>query len=212
VRGCDIDAWHADTPHKVIFCHDDRTGSYSAPPKRAARYLREHITPEARGRLGALQHIGTDVDTVKVAWHDLANTMKAVVLPARARCLGGCRPLIPLNTVYYIPVAENDAHLLAAYFNSLPVRVFARAIAERAKDAHFRFFACTIGKLPLPAAWRTRSAGALTGLSRQAHTAGAIDDAAQHELDRIVADNFGLSAAAMNAFRRFDQWLKGEAE
>jgi hypothetical protein len=158
-----------------------------------------------------LQHVGTDVDTVKVAWHDLANTMKAVVLPARARCLGGCRPLIPLNTVYYIPVAQDEAHLLAAYFNSLPVRVFARAIAERAKDAHFRFFACTVGKLPLPANWRTRSASVLHELSRHAHTTGAIDGAAQHELDAIIAENFGLSAAAMSALRGFDQWLKGEA-
>jgi hypothetical protein len=148
----------------------------------------------------------------RVAWHDLANTLKAVVLPGQASCLGTPRPIVPLNTAYYIALPEADAHLLAAYFNSLPLRVFARAIAERAKDAHFRFFACTVALLPLPLAWRSTHAGALSELSRTCHADGAITAAVQQQLDELIANAYGLSTAAMSALRRFDQWLRGENE
>ncbi len=212
VRGSDIEAWHAGLNHKVIFCHDDDRGTYSPPPKRLARYLREHDVIDGRGRLGALQHAGTAGVTTRLAWHDLASTLKAVVLPATARCHGQDRAVIPLNTVYYIALPEDTAHVLAAYFNSLPMRVFARAIAERAKDAHFRFFACTVGMLPLPAPWRSSNANALRELSAAAHTSHHITADAQEQLDEMVGAAFGLNASAMHALRRFDQWLKGELE
>ena len=41
------------------------------------------------------------------------------MLPSRTTYLGGCRAIVPLNTVYYIAAADPDAHVLAAYFNFL---------------------------------------------------------------------------------------------
>jgi hypothetical protein len=209
VRGADIHAWRFDARHQVIFCHDDVSGNYSLPPRRLARYLKEHEVRDAKGRFGALQHVSAR-PTTRLAWHDLANTLKAVVLPGAAPCHGQPRPLVPLNTVYFIALPDEEAHLLAAYFNSLPVRVFARAIAERAKDAHFRFFACTIGMLPLPACWRSVHADELRRLSRSAHAAGHIDEDAQKSLDELIGAAYGLTASAIHALRRFDRWLRGE--
>ena len=208
-RGCDIAAWRAQVQQKIIACHDDETGSYHVPPRRVLRYLRAHSRPDSRGRFGALQHVGSIGSTYRVAWHDLANTLKAVVLPPTADCLGRARPLILLNTVYYIPAEEAEAHVLAAYFNSLPVRVFARAIAERAKDAHFRFFACTIGMLPLPLSWRTTELTRFADISREAHARGTIEESQQQQLDELVGRAYGLGTTAMLALRRFDAWLKG---
>jgi hypothetical protein len=209
VRGADIHAWRFDARHQIIFCHDDVTGNYSLPPRRLARYLQQREIRDARGRFGALQHVSARA-TTRLAWHDLANTLKAVVLPGAAPCHGQPRPLVLLNTVYFIALPDEEAHLLAAYFNSLPVRVFARAIAERAKDAHFRFFACTIGMLPLPAAWRSVHADELCQLSRSAHAAGHIDEDAQKSMDELIGAAYGLNGSAMHALRRFDRWLRGE--
>ena len=210
VRGADIRAWAASPQHKVIFCHRDDSGSYAPPPRRTQRYLLKHAAllgvSEARGRIGALQHVDADTVRHKIAWHDLAQTLNAVVLPARAHCLGAQRPLIPLNTVYFIAADPQQAHLLAACFNSLPLRVFARAIAERAKDAHFRFFAGTVGRLPLPRAFLAE----LVRLSEHAHTEGFIDDAGQRELDELVARAFRLDRAGLQALRSFDAFLRGE--
>jgi hypothetical protein len=212
VRGSNIDAWSAQLGHRIIFCHRDDTGAYQPPPRRTARYLREHRVTDSKGRLGALQHAAPATELARVAWHDLANTLKAVMLPARTACLGSMRPVVALNTVYYVTLPEPHAHVLTAYFNSLPVRVFARAIAERAKDAHFRFFACTIGQLPLPNEWRTTHADLLREISVDAHHRGAISADAQHQLDAIVASAFGLSDTALTALRRFDEWLRGETQ
>jgi hypothetical protein len=209
VRGSGIRAWSADLGEHLIFCHDDH-GVYRSPPRRVSRYLHEHTGADARGRIGALQHVGNDVGTCKLAWHDLAGTLKAVVLPAHASCLGTQRPLIPLNTVYYIPASDADAHLLAAYFNSLPFRVFARCVAERAKDSHFRFFACTVALLPLPSHFRQYRADELRDLSRAAHAAGALPRCEQSRLDHLVAAAYGLTNASFHALSRFDRWLNGD--
>jgi hypothetical protein len=112
--------------------------------------------------------------------------------------------------VYFIAVAgEPEAHVLAALLNSLPLRTFARAIAERAKDARFRFFAWTVGMLPLPRAWRRGPlADALRAIAADAHRAGGIAPDAQTALDRRVAEAYGLDAGDLAALQEFDEWLR----
>jgi hypothetical protein len=134
-----------------------------------------------------------------LAWHDLASTLEAVVLPAN---------IVPINTVYFIQADEERAHLLAAYLNSRPLRTFARALAERAKDAHFRFFAWTVSLLPLPTHWQTFEAGRLCELSQVGHALGALDTIQQNELDEIIARAFGLSRSDVRALESFDAWLR----
>lgn len=105
------------------------------------------------------------------------------------------------------------ALLLAARFNSLPVRTFARAIAERAKGARFRFQAWTMALVPLPPGWAaSRAAKTLLRISRDAHGAGAITPARQRDLDLAVAGLYGLESRDMEALAEFDRWLRGQAE
>jgi hypothetical protein len=215
VRGADVSAWRYRTPCQVIWVHGE-DGRVAAAPRRLAGYLRRH-----EGRLaardgdnstsGTLFRVSAACLGAKLAWHDLAETLNAVAIPARVRSpLGFEAPVIPLNTVYFIPCPDLDrARILAALFNSLPVRTFARAIAERAKDARFRFFAWTIAVLPLPAGWdRAAVAGPLLTISRAAHAAEGIEPAAQAGLDRLVGAAYGLTDADMEALAAFDDWLR----
>jgi hypothetical protein len=181
VRGADIDAWCFRSPRSVIWTHGDDGRATASCGPRLRRYLERHAEALARRTgaramaPGAIYRVSADTLANKVAWHDLAPTLRAVALPGRVRSgLGETGPLVPLNTVYFIPFTSPDrAHVLAAILNSTPVRTFARAIAERAKDARFRFFAWTIGALPLPGSWDVGPAAArLLDLSRRAHLAG----------------------------------------
>jgi hypothetical protein len=219
VRGSDVGAWHYSAGGHTLWTHDDRTAAPTPPPPRTARYLARH-DKALRARsgwrstlpLGALFRATPGTVGPKVAWQDLAATLEAVALPAHVRGPAGRDvPLIPLNTVYFIPTASAErALLLAALFNSLPLRTFARAIAERAKDARFRFFAWTVALLPLPLGWEQGiAAPALLRLSREAHEQGGLDAENELRLNRIVASLYGLLADDLEALERFDRWLRG---
>lgn len=188
-RGSDVRAWSFEQSRWLLCRNGDRHERFP----RLLRYLQHH------------DKTLSDVPKVKpaasaVAWHDLASNLNAVVLPP---------DVVALNTVYYIGAEDPCAHLLCAYFNSLPVRVFARAIAERAKDAHFRFFAWTISMLPLPADWKVSDADGLTRLSRIAHEAKGVTEEQQAELDALIGSRFGLSRSDLKTLARFDAWLRG---
>jgi hypothetical protein len=218
VRGADVDAFRYRAGAHVVWCHDER-GSLRPPPPRMERYLLRHRQAlEARpgwrpGRpLGSIFRLSPDTLLPKVAWHDLSDTLRGVALPARVESGGAMLELIPLNTVYFVPVQdERDALLLAAIMNSLPASIFVRAIAERAKDARFRFFAWTVACLPLPADWREHPASRdLVGISRAAHAREGLDPAARRQLDRAAAALYRLDATMLDPLHRFDRWLRGE--
>lgn len=220
LRGSDIEAWNYRVRSHVIWIHAD-DGTASAAPPRLRRYLARHdAVLRARSSLppgapvGSLFRVSTAALGNKVAWHDLAETLHAVALPAALRSsLGETQPIIPLNTVYYVPTAGgDDAFLLAAYLNAGPVRTFARAIAERAKDARFRFFAWTVAALPLPAHWQQgKGALRMIELSRRAHVEGGITGDAASELDALVSRAYGLGEDDVAALATFDSWLTGVA-
>ena len=219
VRGADIDAFRYEVSGHVVWCHDAEVGP--APPgPRLAGFLRRHedrLAGRAGYRaglpLGVLFRLSEDTLGPKVAWHDLSDTLRAVALPATVPFDGRPRELVPLNTVYFLPTMDRDASLLmAGILNSLPVRCFARAVAERAKDARFRFFAWTVSALPLPGGWRTaRPAAAIARLSAAAHEDGGIDPAGQDRLDRAVGALYGLEPEQLDTLGRFDAWLRGES-
>ncbi len=218
VRGADIDAFRYRTEGSVAWCHDGKAEAACAPP-RLEKYLTGHRARlEARAGwregvpLGAVFRLSAETLGPKVAWHDLSDTLRAVALPATVRVEGTDRELVPLNTVYFLPTPDHEqAVLMAGLLNSLPVRTMARALAERAKDARFRFFAWTISSLPLPMAWSETEAAAEIGeISRTAHRDGGLDPAAAGRLDRAAARLYGLSTADLQALQRFDAWLRGE--
>ena len=76
--------------------------------------------------------------------------------------------------------------------------------------AHFRFFAWTIGVLPMPADWREGArAQRLLELSERAHERGAITRDEQMALDDMVCDAYALSHEQRAAIRELDSWFNG---
>jgi len=213
LRGTDIRAFSAEPVRHMLWARcNDACGAASLP--RLQRYLRRHrdALKQDDASLGTVHRVSRDTFSHKVVWSDLAADLRAAAAPAAAHVVGAGRAaLVPLNTVYFVPLADERAALiLAAYLNSLPVRTLARAIAERAKDAHFRFFAWCISVLPLPRDWQYGAhADALLRISRAAHAAHSIDARARDELDRVVADAFALTTAQLQAIARQDAWLSG---
>lgn len=213
LRGTDIQPWCATVSRHVVWSplNDDRL---AVPPPRLAAYLKRHTRTldQRAGRAGTLQRLSAGMFGNKVVWSDLASDLRAAAVPASVRTVTGLElPAVPLNTAYFIAVScPGEALLLAGILNSLPVRTFARAIAERAKDAHFRFFAWTIAMIPLPHGWHAgHIADRVTALSREAHARGCMHADARAELDGLIADAYGLSADDVRHIARFDAWLCG---
>lgn len=223
LRGADVHAWRASPSGRVVWTGADksmpRTGRVVLPGHpRLDKYLARHEAAlRARtgvgtgGAIGAVMRVSVATLGHKVVWRDIAETLHAAIVPDRVKGDdGGSVPVIPLNTVYFVSVPDHDtALLLAAYLNSLPLRVLARAAAERAKDAHFRFFAWTVGMLPLPADWTSNSAHELRGIAIAAHEVGGIAPVQQARLDALVARAYGLDDQDVAALLQFDAWLSG---
>lgn len=215
LRGAGVEAWRFRPDGFVVWSYD-QDGRYHEPTPRLEAYLARHATRLGRRSGGAgsgatLYRVSRDALGPRVVWHDLADRLKAVAVPATVRTpFGRSAPVVPLNTVYFIPVGDDaEAGFLAALLNSLPVRCFVRAIAERAKDARFRFFAWTVAVLPLPGMAPRELTERMVRIAADAHAAGAIDDDAQEELDSTVAALYRLDDAAVAAIRSFDDWLSG---
>lgn len=219
VRGADLAAWRYSARGHILFLHDDETAAPRPAPPRTARYLARHET-ELRARSGSgeatapgtLFRLAPDSLGAKVAWKDIAATLEAVAVPARVRGLDGEPvPVVPLNTVYFVSTAsDEEAMRLAALLNSLPVRTFARAIAERAKDARFRFLAWTVALIPIPEGWdRSAEAIEMAAIARTAHHRGTITPEEAAALDRLAARCYGLDSDDLDALSDFDRWLRG---
>ncbi|HWS71849.1 MAG TPA: hypothetical protein VN605_07020, partial [Thermoanaerobaculia bacterium] len=142
------------------------------------------------------EHVG-----IKVAWKDLARGLTAAVLPDVCNVDGHAVPLIPNQTLYSIDAASFDeAYALAALLNSTIADALLVSVAERAKDAYFRYFGRTVARLPLPeverggAAWER-----LVRLARRAQH--GID--VMRELDAIVARQYGVTDSELATLRTF---------
>jgi hypothetical protein len=185
VRGRDVRRWSSGDPAWMLW----------PPPRgfrRGQRWLERFAA--ARGvpvdalRLSYVrpEHLG-----IKVVWKDLSRGICAAVLPDARMVHGRAVPIVPNQTLYALDAATMDeAHVLAAALNSTIVGALAVAVAERAKDCYFRYFGRTIARIPLPpidpasAAW----ARLLRCARRAARDASAAD-----EIDRIVAELYGVS-------------------
>lgn len=209
LRGADIRAWHCTSERHVLWLYDEHLRLRAPPPRLVGRYLERHArqldTRASNASTGRLFRISGGLLESMVLWRDLAPRLDAVALPRAAD-----RP-VPLNSVYFVALGRDDdaAFTLTAYLNSLPMRVFARAIAERAKDAFFRFFAWTVAVLPLPGDWHGTLAGELCRLARDAHEAGGMDAESAVRLDALVARSYGLGEDDLRALTEFDAWLSG---
>jgi hypothetical protein len=143
------------------------------------------------------EHVG-----IKVAWKDVSRGMQAAVLPDTVEIAGRPYPLVANQTLYTLDaVSLDEAYVLAAVLNSTVADALILATAERAKDAHFRYFGRTVGRIPLPRLapdvlqWES-----LVRLSRRAHLGAANLD---HEIDGVVAWLYGIDGEELAILRSF---------
>jgi hypothetical protein len=188
LRGRDLLPWNARTSVWLLWTHGADGSPLPALPGPLAERLQPHL---ARLRRRAdfrddppwqLFRTALALAPHRVCWADLGRRLAAVVPPADT---------VPLNTVYGIATrASDEAHALAALFNSRWYTALARLRADPARGGFRRFNAGVMRELPVPPAG-TQVWARLTAMGRSRET----DDAA-------VAELLGLDAADRRALDR----------
>jgi len=188
LRGRDLRPWCARTVVWLLWTHGEGGGPLPVLPRPLAERLQPHLGRLRRradyrdGPAWRLFRTALALAPHRVCWADLARRLAAVVPPVE---------VVPLNTVYGIATrAADEAHALAALFNSRWYTALARLRADPARGGFRRFNARVIRELPIPPAGAQIWAR-LAALGRSAET----DDAA-------VADLLGLDAADRRALDR----------
>jgi methylase of polypeptide subunit release factors len=191
VRGRDLQRWSVTASQWMLW---PPRGGWAKPP-RWVRTLAERRGLEPSDlRLSFVrpEHVG-----IKVAWKDLSRGMAAAVLPDVVHIHESAFPLVPNQTLYAIDaVSLDEAYVIAAMLNSIVGDALLLSVAERAKDAHYRYFGRTVAALPWPnpaAEWDK-----LVRLSRRAHR-----DARAAGLDEVVARLYGVSSEELATLQRF---------
>ncbi len=174
IRGSDLASFEFHTPQNIVFTHD-----WNAPlkpltslPPLANQWFSKHIdilsSRKSIGRKPVYSIFGASphLKSMKVVWRDISKNLEA--------CFINDINVIPLNTVYYIPVpSENIGYLLSAYLNSNKVRDFCRNTAEHAQNDYRRYFAWVIEKIPwifTSDSYDSKHISELIRLSKLAHT------------------------------------------
>ncbi len=195
VRGRDLKRWSAEASVWMLWPPPD---AWRKPPRWMQHFADSRGVEAASLRLSFVrpEHVG-----IKVAWKDVSRGMCAAVLPESVEHQGRSFPLVPNQTLYSIDaVSIDEAHVICALLNSAIADALLLSTAERAKDAHFRFFGRTVGRMPLPhvgpevAQWP-----ALLRVARQARRGAAPGP----ELDRLAASLYGVSDAELEILRGF---------
>ena len=139
------------------------------------------------------EHVG-----IKVAWKDLSRGMAAAVMPDVVQLENQSFPLVPNQTLYSIDaVSLDEAHAIAAILNSTIAGALLVAVAERAKDAHYRYFGRTVAAMP----WGGMGSHAdeLARLSRRAHRGADVT----REIDEAVATCYDVTPDELGVLREF---------
>jgi len=162
IRGRVIHAWGYSVREAIIWTHNDATAQpLQRLPDRAAKYFSRHeISETLRKRqdyksslpLWSVFRADPRKLTPKVCWKRLANEMQATPMnrDIHSPAIGTARA-ITIHTAYLIPTKTFDeAILLAAVFNSIPLRAFIMSFALRARGGYFEHFSWTVGLTPVP--------------------------------------------------------------
>lgn len=192
VRGRDLRRWTVTASSWMLW--PPRDGWKKAPRWLEKLGASRGVDPrELRLSFVRPEHVG-----IKVAWKDLSRGMAAAVLPDVVHVGEQAYPLVPNQTLYSLDAATLDeAYALAAILNSTIAGALLVSVAERAKDAHYRFFGRTVASLPLPGFGAELER--LVRLSRRAHRGLDV----QEELDAAVARLYGVSAGELAVLRAF---------
>ncbi|HJW95740.1 MAG TPA: N-6 DNA methylase [Thermoanaerobaculia bacterium] len=189
VRGRDVRRWTASDSVFMLWPPAD---GWKTPP----RWLEE--LAEVRGVdpvAFRLAYVKPEHAGIKVVWKDLSRGMSAAVLPEAVNVDGRAVPLVPNQTLYSIDTASlNEAYAIAALLNSTVADALLLCIAERAKDAHFRYFGRTVARIPLPRVPQDSEAWArLVRAGRRA----------EHEVDDVVSSLYGVTTDELDVLRRY---------
>lgn len=195
VRGRDLARWSAEASLWMLW---PPAGGWEKPPQWLERFAKSRGVAAESLRLSFVrpEHIG-----IKVAWKDVSRGMCAAVLPESVLCDGHEFPLVPNQTLYSIDaVSTDEAHVICAIFNSTIAGALLLATAERAKDAHFRFFGRTVGRMPMPRV--APDVAKWPALLRLARRAGRGADVGA-EVDGVAAELYGVSEHELRVLRAF---------
>jgi hypothetical protein len=190
VRGRDVQRWSVAESHWMLWPPRD---GWQQPPRWLQRLaeLRAMEPDDFRLSFVRPEHVG-----IKVAWKDLSRGVAATVLPDVVHIGASAFPLVPNQTLYAIDaVSLDEASAIAAVLNSTVAGALLVCVAERAKDAHYRYFGRTIAALPYPHASDPR----LVRLARRAQRRAPVHD----ELDAVVARAYGVSDSELATLREF---------
>ncbi|MEO8378680.1 MAG: N-6 DNA methylase [Acidobacteriota bacterium] len=192
VRGRDLRRWSATISQWMLW--PPRQG-WRNPPRWLEKLAAARQVDPRDFRLAFVkpEHVG-----IKVAWKDLSRGMAAAVLPDVVHIGEQAFPLVPNQTLYCMDaVSLDEAYVLAAILNSVVAGALLVSVAERAKDAHYRYFGRTVAALPFadPASGWDR----LVRLSRRAHRGAAVAE----EIDALVAQLYGVTPAELEILRAF---------
>lgn len=195
VRGRDVRRWSAAMTQWMLW---PPPAGWREPPPWLIDFASARGVDPAIFRLSYVrpEHVG-----IKVAWKDLARGMSAAVLPDVVHANGHAVPVVPNQTLYSIDcVSLDEAYGMAALLNSTIVDALLLAVAERAKDAHYRYFGRTVARVPMPrlddesAQWRV-----LVRASRHAHQGADVNG----DVDAVVASMYGVSAPELRTLQAF---------
>jgi hypothetical protein len=192
VRGRDLQRWSVTESQWMLW---PPRGGWRDVPKWLAKLAaaREMKPNDFRLSFVRPEHVG-----IKVAWKDLSRGVAAAVLPDVVYVNEMPFALVPNQTLYSIDaVSLDDAYTIAAILNSTVAGALLVSVAERAKDAHYRYFGRTVAALPWPA-MRSESE-MLVRLSRRAHRGTDVT----RELDEVVAALYGVEAHELARLSEF---------
>ena len=222
IRGADVKAWKWKSEGYIIWTHDDAGAVLPNLPTRAHAYFEAHAgalkrRTDYRATMPVWQIFRITPEKLgpRVAWQQLASRLGAVYVPdSMSDPHLGEQRTIPLLTAYLLPSpSEAIGYLIAAFFNSLPVRMYSKSFAERARGASFRFTSPVLGLAPLPSEIQMALEGdpmvapsdRLVEISQALHrdSRGATAADLEEELDTIVARLYGLKGEQVQAMRGF---------
>jgi len=195
LAGRDVAAFEATPSRRLLWTHDHDGHPLAELPPLARAYLQPHLADLARrkdylsGPPWALFRVAGATLPNRVVWPDLAPHLRATVLngPQGER-------VIPLNSCYLISAPRPvDAHCLAAWLNSSPIRAAAALTADPAAGGYRRFNARVIRDLPLPDG--VLGNPRLHALAQR----GRAGTLGQLELDQACHEILGLDSALASA-------------
>jgi hypothetical protein len=194
VRGRDLRRWSVEASQWMLWPPVRGRHSSSHPAWLKKLAAARGLEPEDfRLSFVKPEHVG-----IKVAWKDLSRGLAAAVLPDVVNVGEQTFPLVPNQTLYSIDsVSLDEAYAIAAVLNSAIAGALLVSVAERAKDAHYRYFGRTVGALPWPDVDAERER--LVRLARRAHRGVDV----MNELDAVVATIYGVTGAELAALRTF---------